>query len=989
MSSAAAGAGGRPRRTRGPRLPSRRPRALLPAVVSVIALVVAISIFVEVYTSRLWFGSLGYSGVFSKILLTRIGLFVVFGAFFALLTVGNVYLAYRLRPVMVSETQRNPTMERYQDALYPYRGWAVGVLGAILFLFSGASGAGHWQSYLLWRNGVPFGQRDVYFHRDIGFFVFSYPWYRYLLDFVFTALVIAIIATAVTHYLYGGIRLHAKGERVAAATQVQLSVLVGSFVALKAVAYWLDKFGLAVSGGRLITGITYTDVHAVLPSKNVLMIISIICALLFFSNIFRPGWLLPGIGLGLLILSAILIGGIWPLIVQYFFVRPSEADKEAQYIAKNIAATRAAYGIADVKVRDYPGSSSLSAQQLKVKAAGLPGVRLIDPKLVSKAFENLQQMRGFYTMPDVLDVDRYQVGSDRTPQDVVIAARELDLNGLQPSQQNWNNEHTVYTHGYGLVAAFGDRRAPNGDPVWAEGNLPSTGDLGRFQQQIYFGESEPDYSIVGAPPGTPPVEINIPSVGNKQHDQYSTYRGTGGVPIGSTFRKLIYAAKFWNSSILLSGRVNADSRIIYDRSPRMMVNQVAPWLTLDGDVYPAVVNGRLDWIVDGYTTSVDYPQSQIVDLGQATSDALTSEQAIAGHQADNINYVRNSVKAVVDAYDGSVTLYQWDAKDPILRAWMRAFPGLVKPKSAIPAALAAHLRYPEDLFKVQRQVLSTYHVTDPRTFYSGSENWKVPPDPSAGDGVAQPPFYMTVQLPRQTTHFALSGVFVPLNRQNLASFVSVNSDPTSGHYGQMTVLQLPADNTVPGPAQMANVLSNNATVTRLLLPFSRQDAQVLKGNLLTVPLGGEMLYAQPIYTYRGGAGSYPILQYVAVSVGQQVGIGRSFDQALDRALGLGTPVGTQPGGGSGNGNGGTTPPGSGNGTGQGSQGRQGSQTKAQLEKRYLANAMSAFAAAQSALEQGDLGGYQADNQRGYQWLQKLQALVNPPPKPGGSPKAGG
>ncbi len=976
-------AAGRPRRT-----PTRRPHALLPTLAVVVGLVVLGSVFVEIWTDKLWFTSLGYSTVFTKVLLTRAALFAVFGLLFAAVVVGNVALAFRSRPMFFDDSYSNPTVERYQDTVDPIRRWVLVALGLVMALFGGASAAGQWKTYLLWRNGVPFNQPDVYFGRDIGFFVFSYPWYRFLISFGFTILIVTLLATAATHYLYGGIRLQARRDRISSGAQIQLSVLLGLFMLLKAVSYWLDRYGLAIADGDLFTGISYTDANAMLPSKNILAVIAVICALLFFANVVRPGWMLPVLGMGLLVLSAILIGGIWPAIVQRFQVVPSEADKEAFYIQKNIDATRKAYDITDVNIKAYPGVTTASPEELQVAAQNLPGVRLIDPRLVSQAFEQLQQQRGFYQMPDVLDVDRYQIPGEAQPQDVVIAARELNLNGLLTSQRNWTNEHTVYTHGYGVVAAYGDERGSTGEPVWAQKNLPSEGQLGDFEQRVYFGETEPSYSIVGAPPGATPVELNIPETGTGTAEAVqgnSTYDGSGGVPIGSTLNQLLYAAKFWDSSIVLSGRVNSESRIIYKRSPRDMVQEVAPWLTVDGDAYPAVVDGRLLWIVDGFTTTSNYPMSDLVDLSDVTSDSLTGNQAVAGQQSDEVNYVRNSVKATVDAYDGTVTLYEWDETDPILTAWEGAFPGVVQPKSAISPDLQAHLRYPEDLFKVQRTILSTYHVTDPKTFYGGSENWLVPEDPTVSRPVKQPPFYLTVQLPEGPPEFSLTSVYVPQKRQNLASFMAVNADATSEDYGNFTVLELPSNNTVSGPGQVANAMSNDPTVSGELLKYKQSGTNPQMGNLLTLPLGDELLYVQPVYTSRGtGEGSYPILQFVVLSIGDNVGIGTSFEGAFAQALGLSAePPPTQ-----------TPPPGTGsNGPGGGSNGPGGptDETDEQKLTRYLANAQTAFQEAQTALSEGRLGDYQTANKRGVFWLDKAVALrlQSPGGTPSGSPPGAG
>ncbi len=945
------------------RTPSRRPKALLPTLGVVVALVVLFSVFVEVWTQKLWFGSLGFGSVFSKVLVTRTLLFIIFGLLLAGVAVGNAYLAFRMRPILHSDGYRNPTVERYQDAIDPIRHWVLIGLGAVMFLFGGASASGQWKTYLMWRNGGAFGENDVYFNRDIGFFVFDYPWYRFLTSYSFTVVVIGLIVAGATHYLYGGIRLAASRDKIVPGAQIQLSVLLGFFMLIKAVSYYLDRYGLAISDGKLFTGISYTDANAVLPAKNILAVIAVICALLFFGNVVRPGWMLPVLGFGLLVLSAILIGGIWPAIVQRFQVRPSEPDKEARYISMNIDATRTAYDLHDVEYENYPGVTTDTPAELQRLASGLPGVRLIDPKLVAPTFTQLQQQRGFYDMPDVLDVDRYQLEEGEPSQDVVLAARELDLSGLQDSQRNWANDHTVYTHGYGVVAAYGDQRNSEGEPVFAQQGLPSTGVLGEFEQRVYFGEMEPSYSIVGQPQGAAPVELNIPSTGNTEGtDQTLTYTGDGGVAIGSTFNQLLYAAKYWDSSILLSGRVNSESRIIYDRNPHVMVEKVAPWLTVDSDPYPAVVDGRLLWLIDGFTTTSSFPMSQQVNLEDATNDSLTEQQALASQQSSDINYIRNSVKATVDAYDGTVSLYQWDEQDPILKAWMSAFPDVVKPKTDISEDLMAHLRYPEDLFKVQRELLSTYHVDASSTFYSGSERWLVPEDPQ-NDSFAQPPFFLTVKLPGEQPEFSLTSVFVPQSRQNLASFVSVNADAKSEDYGKFSVLELPSDNAVDGPGQVANRMSNDPTVSAELLKYKQNDTTPQMGNLLTLPIGDELLYVQPVYTQRGAGaastGSYPILQFVVVSVGDEVGIGTSFDGAFANALGLAAPdTGedpTQPG---------EDPPPSENGQ----------ETPEEQLTRYLDNAQTAFDDAQLALEEGRLGDYQDANQEGYDWLNQALAL---------------
>jgi uncharacterized protein len=930
--------------------PPQRSRALIGTAVVLIAAFFLVSIFTGVYTDRLWFRSVDYSQVFTKVLGTRVLLFVVFGLLMAVVVGVNMALAYRYRPMFRPTSPEQASLDRYREVVDPLRRWLLVGVSVVLGLFAGGSGSGQWRQFLLWRHGGPFGTEDPYFHKDVGFYVFDLPWLHYLVDFGMAVTVLSLIAAAVVHYLFGGVRLQAKRDRLSGAAQVQLSVLLGLFVLFKAVDYWLDRFNLTTNGGSLFTGMGFTDQHAVLPSKNILMFIALICAVLFFANVFRRTWMLPSVGLVLLVLSAILLGAIWPGIVQQFQVRPSEPDKEAPYIANNIKATRAAYSIAETKVTEYDANQSLSSAQLKSDAQSIPGIRLLDPALVSDTFEQLQQVRGYYSVSPVLDVDRYPV--DGRTRDMVLAVRELDLAGLPEGQRNWANEHTVYTHGYGIVAAYGNQRDANdnpvtdneGKPVWAEQDIPPQGDLTNmfppdgYQPRIYFGEKSPSYSIVGKEAGGPNVELDTPEGKGASPDTF-TYAGKAGVPVGGLFNKLMYAIKFSEPNIVLSNRVNDGSRILYDRAPRTRVEKVAPWLQVDNDAYPAVVDGRVVWILDGYTTTDHYPNSEKRSLQEMTSDSLNPRTSYATLPTDEINYMRNSVKAVVDAYDGTVTLYAWD-RDPILDAWSKAFPGVVKPKSAIPDSLLEHMRYPEDLFKVQRNMLAAYHVLNPKTFYEGSDKWKVPEDPE-NKTRTQPPYRLSVRTPSGGAEpvFSLTSVYVPQKRQNLASFISVDADAGQQDYGTIRILRLPSNTQIPGPSQIANQFGADPDIQDKLLAFTRTNSKALFGNLLTLPVGDGLLYVQPLYTLRdSGEGRYPVLRYVLVSFGEDVGIGDTLTEALDDVLGISTPSGPSTG---------TT-----GGPSTGSGGQVSDDVRALLRQ-----AERKFTAAERALEAGDLEGY--------------------------------
>ncbi|HJQ87715.1 MAG TPA: UPF0182 family protein, partial [Propionibacteriaceae bacterium] len=508
-----------------------------------------------------------------------------------------------------------------------------------------------------------------------------------------------------------------------------------------------------------------------------------------------------------------------------------------------------------------------------------------------------QQVRGYYSVPDVLDVDRYPVNGEL--RDMVVAVRELDQSGLPDEQRNWANLHTVYTHGYGVIAAYGNQRnsegvleANDGEPEWAEQDIPPRGDLTQindgYQPRVYFGEKSPEYSVVGSEGGRD-VELDIPEgQGPGGSSETNTYDGQAGVPIGGLLNKLLYAVKFSEPNIVLSNRVNENSKILYDREPRLRVQKVAPWLTVDGDSYPAVVDGRVVWILDAYTTTDRYPISEKRSLSDMTSDALNPRTAYATLPTDEINYIRNSVKAVVDAYDGTVTLYEWDEEDPILRAWSAAFPDVVEDKASIPEELLSHMRYPEDLFKVQRNLLAEYHVTQPKTFYEGSDEWNVPQDPT-NKNRSQPPYRLSVQTPGGADEpvFSLTSVYVPQKRQNLASFISVDADAAEEEYGQIRILRLPGNTQIPGPSQIANQFAADQEIQDALLAFTRTNSKALFGNLLTLPVGDGLLYVQPLYTLReSGEGTYPVLRYVLVSFGKDVGYGPTLASALNDVLGI-------------------------------------------------------------------------------------------------------
>ena len=870
---------------------SGRSRTLIITAAVLVVLFLSLTGFASFWTERLWFKAAGFGSVFQTLLWTRIGLFLVFGGVMAAVVALNLALAYRARPLLLNSGDAN--LARYRAAVTPVMGWLFGGVSALMGIFAGASASGQWREYSLWRHSSPFGHTDPYFHRDAGFYVFDLPWWHYLTDFLMAVSVIALMGAALVHYLYGGIRLSVARDRLSGAAQVHLSALLGVFVLAKAADYWLDRFDLVTGSGSLFTGMGYTDDHAVLPAKEILTGIALICAVLFFLNIWRRTWLLPSMGIALLALSAVLLGLIVPGVVQQFQVSPNVPDKEGKYIAANIEATRAAYNLDEIEVSPYASAPVTEGDDLEELDAATASVPLVDPKIISPTFEQQQQVRAYYSVSSVLDVDRYEIdGKERA---LVLGVRELDQSGLGADARNWSNLHTVYTHGNGVIAAYANQRSEDDERQsdniqWAEGQEPDESALTNltddgYESRVYYGEQSPSYSIVGKPEDGNDVELDLPKGERDDENQSTTYDGAGGVPIGGIFNKLIYAVKFGEPNLMLSGRVYDNSKILYDRNPRRMVEKVAPWLTVDSDPYPAVIDGKIQWILDGYTVTDRFPLSQRESLEKMTDDSLTETPGFQTLPTDEINYMRNAVKATVDAYDGTVHIYAWDEEDPILKAWSEVFPDVVEPKSDIPDALLEHLRYPDDLFKVQRYQFARYHVTDAKDWYEDNNRWEVPTDPQAEQQL-QPPYRLFTDGVDGEANYSLTSVFVPFEKDNLASFVTVDSDATSDSYGKISVLELPNERT-DGPRLIANELSSDEDVREEVFSFSQGNVTPIYGNLLTLPVGDGLMYVQPLYAKRSGTeSSFPILRFVLVSYGNEVGIGTTLREAIADVLGV-------------------------------------------------------------------------------------------------------
>lgn len=886
---------------------TRRSRILI-AVGAVIVLLLLIGPrLIDTYVDWLWFGELGYRSVFTTVLFTQILLFLVVALLIGSILFAGLALAYRTRPVFVPTNGPNDPVASYRTAVMARLRLVGFGVPALIGLFVGLFALGQWETVQLFLHGNSFGITDPQFGKDLGFYAFDLPFYRLVLNYLFVATFLAFIGNLLCHYLFGGIRLSGRAGALSRAARIQLITLVGILMLLKAFAYWLDRYELLshTRGGKPFTGAGYTDINAVLPAKLILLAIAVICAAAVFSAIVLRDLRIPAIGVVLLLLSSLVVGAGWPLVVEQFSVKPNAAQKESEYISRSISATRNAYGLTDdvVTYRDYSGDAAATAQQVAADRATTSNIRLLDPTIVSPAFTQFQQGKNFYYFPDQLSMDRY-VGRDGNLRDYVVAARELNPDRLIDNQRDWINRHSVYTHGNGFIASPANTvRGVANDPnqnggypeflasvVGANGSVVSPGPAPLDQPRIYYGpviaNTPADYAIVGK---NGDVDREYDYETNTETKNY-TYGGSGGVPVGNWLARSVFAAKFAERNFLFSNVIGENSKILFNRDPAKRVEAVAPWLTTDTSVYPAIVNKRMVWIVDGYTTLDNYPYSELTTLSSATADS--NEVAINRLAPDKqVSYIRNSVKATVDAYDGTVSLYAQDENDPVLQAWMKVFPGTVKPKSEITPELQQHLRYPEDLFKVQRALLAKYHVDDPVTFFSTSDFWDVPLDPNPTASSYQPPYYIVAKdlaSDDRSASFQLTSAMNRFRRDFLAAYISASSDPDT--YGKLTVLTIPGQ--VNGPKLAFNAISTDTAVSQDLGVIGRDNQNRIRwGNLLTLPVAqGGLLYVAPVYASPGAsdaASSYPRLIRVAMMYNDKVGYGPTVRDALTELFGPG------------------------------------------------------------------------------------------------------
>jgi hypothetical protein len=855
------------------------------------------------YTDYLWFDSLDLTQVWSGVLWSKIFLGAFFTLVFFVVCFVSLTIADRLAPKFRATGPEDELLNRYHEVVDRRAGLVRGGISLLFGLVAGVGVSAQWNEWILFRNGGDFGTQDATFGKDVGFYVFRLPFITAVIDWAFASLVIILLITVVAHYLNGGIRLQSPFQRVTPQVKAHLSVLLALLALIKAVDYWFGRYELTFSSRGFVDGATYTDVNAQLPATNLLLLISLLSCALFIVNIWRRGWVLPVVAVGLWGLVVIVAGALYPTFIQRVRVEPQESTRESEYIGNNIAATRDALGLDSVEVKSfaYNDDRGDAVQAVTDNEPTMRNIRLLDPKVVLPTYQNLQAIRGYYRFNE-LDIDRYdieaQTGGDPSQTEVVLGNRDLNQSDLP--QQSWEGRHLVYTHGYGTALSPANATVLTGQPDFLLSDVPVAVDprldasIPDIQQpQLYFGENLSSYSIVG----TTREEVDY-------LDEFGatipyTYDGSGGVQVSSWVRQAAFFLRFnfeWN--LLFSDYITPDSRILYIRDVRERFEMAAPFLKFDADPYPVVVDGRIQYMIDGYTTSDRYPNAE-----RADTSAIDANSGLSGHRFD---YIRNSVKGVLDAYDGTVKLYIVDPDDPIAAAYAKAFPDLFEDVSQMNPTLVEHFRYPEDMFRVQTNMWASYHITDPQSFYEGSNGWSVAQDPgtsvTTGASTTQTqtttpsgqqvrtlaprinPVYVIGRLPDdQREGFMILRSFVPVSdddsKKQLTAFMVAKSDPDQ--YGKLIVYEMPSDNLPNGPGVVNSVIQQNQRVSRDISLLNQQGSRVSYGDLILVPINDTILYVRPLYVSSEGQTPVPELKQVIVVWGSEVVMRPTLREAVE------------------------------------------------------------------------------------------------------------
>jgi uncharacterized protein len=951
---------------------------LVVAAVVLVILLLSLRGLARFYTDYLWFKDVGYQHTWRSLLSAKIVPAVIFSAAFFVAMLVNLIVADRVAPHYRGTGPEDEIIERYRSYVQPYAG-RVRVLVSLFFaLIMGTGVSAQWQRWILFSNSTSFGIKDPEFHKDISFYLFRLPFLQFVAGWIFAALLVILIVSAVFHYLNGGIRLQSPFQRVTPQVKVHLSVLLAVMALTKTYQYYLAQFALTRSRNGFVDGATYTDLHAHLPALRLLMVISVAAAGLFIVNIWRRGWVFPIIAVGLWGFISIVVGTIYPAVIQKFTVQPNELARETPYIERNIAATRDAFRLNDagaaseIQKNDFSYNSGLDSKAVAAAKPTLDNVRLYDPLPAQDAFKQQQEILPFYAFTDV-DVDRYKIG-DEAKQPILASVRELNL--AQLPDNSWTSQHLVYTHGFGAVAAAANDVATD-QPSYVLSGIPPAGELKAALDPkftgVYFGEGIGGYAVVDTKVAEQEA-VGTPGGPTKA----TSYQGAAGVKVSSFLRRAALALRFGDWNLLVSGQVTNQSRVIYIRDIQQRVQQIAPFLKYDADPYPVISAGRIFWVLDAYTTTDDYPYSQSIHPTEPRGSGLDSE----------FNYVRNSVKVTIDAYDGTVKFYVVDPNDPIIKTYRKAFPGMFDDISAMSPDLRAHMRYPEDIFSAQTEQYALYHITDPVQYFNKQAIWDVAPSPDtssaaaiaaavqsgnnggrnttlAATGSPIDPLYVTMALPQQQgkpatdQQFLLERSFTPRSKGGiLSAFMFAESDASD--YGKLVLYQVP-DPTAPSPGQAASLIQSDQFISSQFTLLGTQGSRVIQGSVQLIPVGNAIVYVRPVWILGAGSATFPRYLAVAAALGSRAVLGNDMQDAIRALLtntktdfqrlgGVSSQLGNQPATGSTTTT--TTVPGGPPVTSP--------PTNASVNA-LLADAQGQFLAADAALRAGDLAGYQQHN----------------------------
>jgi hypothetical protein len=884
-----------------PRRSARRGRVwIIVAVVVLIVLFASLKTLATFYTDYLWFASVKLSSEWRHLFFVKAGLFIGFALIFFVLLWVNLAVVDRLAPGELALGPEDELVRRYQQRVTPRAVLVRSVVSVVVALIAASGAIGQWRNFLLFKDGIYLtgpNSTDPQFHKNIGFFLFKLPFISFVIQWAFVSLVVMAVIVVIAHYLNGGIRVQSGAPSVAPQVKVHLSVLLACMALVKAFGYYFARYNLDLSQNGYIQGATWTDIHARLPALTLLICISLLAAVILLINIRRRGWTLPVLGVGLWAFVAIVVGAIYPAVVQAVKVNPAQNKLEQPYITRNIAATRQGSGINHVKQTGFSAKQSLTPSDVVANAATLGDVQLWDPTQAGPTYTKLQATRSYYAF-NTLAVDRYTIKGKSVP--MVVGVRQVNDSDL-PSQ-GWVNTHLQYTHGYGMILAPANN-ANSHQPVFSISQVPSQSSSGApkiAQPRVYFGvnsAANPSADYVLADTRQPEIDYQATSNGNPVT---SSYQGTGGVQLRNFLVKAAFAIRFGDFNLLVSDLVTHQSRLMFVRDITQMAQKAAPFLSFDSDPYPVLSNGQINWVLDAYTTSDNYPYAQNINTASLPASSGLNQ---------NFNYVRNSVKVVVNAYSGQMTFYDVTAltktNDPILRTWEKVFPGMFTPVSQMPSALRAHLRYPEDLLNVQSAMYGRYHITQPLAFYNATNAWNVSPTAGAGlpnsalpqiytansqGGITSQtermsPIYELFKVPGQTSpSFNLVDSFVPAATsdqiQTMTGLITAGSDPA--HYGQLTVFQTPP---IDGPALVDADIAGTQAVSTKISYLNQQGSSVYLGTLQIVPVGNSMLYFRPFYV-SSSRNIFPKLDfYIVVYAGAQQGQSKvAFAPTLSAAL---------------------------------------------------------------------------------------------------------